>query len=89
MTTIQPSSADPEKFWYDGFVKGDRFIPVAGPFRTREEADAIHHRAAVEADKMHPGLWFETWGVASYLSGEWRGKLNDLLGVVPYTPSQP
>lgn len=77
-----------QKFWFDGFVKDDKFVPMAGPFATREEADEIHHRAAKAALGIDARSWWMTWGVASLADGSVRGKLNEMLGVKPFTNEQ-
>lgn len=75
-----------KKFWYDGFVNGDKFFPIAGPFATKEEADGIHSQAARAACEVDARTWWMTWGVASFHEGSIRGKLNEILGVKPLTP---
>ena len=80
--TTNHESQPPAQYWYHGFFDGTCFIPIAGPFATREEADAVHDQAVRSAFDIDVRSWFGTWGTARLPNGDRAGVLNAQLGIV-------
>ena len=80
-TTTNHESKPPAQHWYHGFLDGTCFIPIAGPFASRAEADAIHDQAVRSAFDIDARSWFATWGTAQLANGDHAGLLNSQLGI--------
>ena len=77
-----PQDVEGDRKFYVTMVRGDRVARLAGPFDTKEEADAVLPRARDEANKVDPRSAFDAFGVSAVTSKEHKpGRLNDALGV--------
>ena len=90
MTTSLAPSRDPtcfsypvtmNQYWYIAIVRDKRLVPVAGPFPTRGQADAISTKAKRLAYDIAPFTWFDHWATIRTATGKHRGILNDRLGI--------
>jgi hypothetical protein len=65
--------------WYLGIRHGN-FRPMAGPYRTRQEADAVLGECQRLASQIDPYTWIMTWETARFRHYDKPGRLNHLLG---------
>lgn len=73
-----------ESGWYIAVKKPNptRFVLMAGPYDTRQDADAQADRCKEIAYQVDGFLWFETWGTGLFKTRE-PGQLNRLMESEP------
>lgn len=82
VATAGDPEAKGERKFYVTMVRGDRVARLAGPFDTKEEAEAMKPRAQDEANKADPRSAFDAFGVSGITSESHKpGKLNERLGI--------
>jgi hypothetical protein len=70
-----------KQYWYIAIVRHKRLVPVAGPFPTRGQADAVSAKAKRLAYDIAPFTWFDHWATIRTAAGKHRGVLNGRLGI--------
>ena len=70
--------------YYVSLIRDKRYILLAGPFATHQQALDMVDRAADAACEVDPTTWFDLRGTCSlpYSPSNPNGKLNQRLGVV-------
>ena len=82
VATAGDPEAKGERKFYVTMVRGDRVARLAGPFDTKEEAEAMKPRAQDEANKADPRSAFDAFGVSGITSENHKpGTLNERLGI--------
>jgi len=82
VATAGDPDAKGERKFYVTMVRGDRVARLAGPFDTKEEAEAMKPRAQDEANKADPRSAFDAFGVSGITSESHKpGTLNERLGI--------
>ncbi|MBO8128230.1 MAG: hypothetical protein H0Z39_03400 [Peptococcaceae bacterium] len=67
--------------FYVSCVDGDKFVLLAGPFRTHQEALDLVDKAAKLACKLDRKAAFYSFGTVKMADGHKQGILNKYLGV--------
>lgn len=82
VASVGDPEAKGERKFYVTMVRGDRVARLAGPFDTKEEAEAMKPRAQDEANKADPRSAFDAFGVSAITSEDHKpGTLNERLGI--------
>jgi hypothetical protein len=90
VASVGDPNAKGERKFYVTMVRGDRVARLAGPFDTKEEAEAMKPRAQEEANKADPRSAFDAFGVSAVTSKEHKpGRLNEQLGIAPASSPTP
>lgn len=90
VASVGDPNAKGERKFYVTMVRGDRVARLAGPFDTKEEAEAMKPRAQEEANKADPRSAFDAFGVSAVTSKEHKpGRLNEQLGIAPSSSPAP
>ena len=85
--SIRSQYRPPAKDWrenpcfYVSVVDGPKLALLAGPFQAHQAALDLVEKASDIAQKKEPWAWFYAFGTVKTKTGQWRGKLNDELGI--------
>ena len=81
MKALRGNWTDGECFYVDA-IDGDRYVLLAGPFRTLPEAEArLDEARELAVNSSDPKAWFYLYGCCKRRNGYREGKFNAKLGL--------